>query len=497
MARNYTIEELTERASKYNSISEFRKNDESAYNAISRRGLIGQLCVHMKRKLPGNARTDEELMEIASKYNVLKEFREKERGVYDAIRKRGLMDVLCSHMIRDPKIMSEEQLAEIASRYNDYHEFRVKEPLVCQRMQNRNLIKKLCGHMKRSRRDNLTDEDLAEIASRYNYISDFMENDRTAYSLVCRRGLHDKLCGNMERKTRRLSNDDLAKIASKYQTRKEFVKNDKVSYTIACTRGILDEICAHMTWLCKREHHWTKELCYKEALKYSTKLDFLRGNGAAYSSATQHGWINDICKHMVPRGNWVKRKVYVFTFSDGYAYVGLTQDISRRYREHVSKGKKVSPILKHIQDTGATFEFKELTGWLAMDKAAQEEDRFMKQYALEGWKMLNKSPAGSLGASREPYYTPRRIKQEIAKYEYYEDFIKGSRRIYKYLQYHHSIEEYCSHMKRRKRVRIYWTLERAISVVPGCKNRSEYQKKYGRAYHILKENGLLNKYFPR
>lgn len=494
--KTYTIDELSEVASRYNNVQDFRRENEAVYSAIHKRGLLDKLCGHMKRKLPGNARTDEELATIASKYKVLKDFYENEPSVIESIIKRGLYDKLCGHMERNPNVMTEDQLAAVASKYDDFHEFRTKEPLIYQRMRNRKLIKKLCGHMKRNRRQNLSDEDLAEIASHYDSISSFMKGDMIAYSLVCRRGLRDKLCGHMKRITRRLSDKDLAEIASGYHTRIEFINNDKTAYSIALTRGILDKICAHMEWLSPRENHWTKELCHIEALKYNTKKDFLEGNLRAYAAASSRGWMKDICGHMVPRGNWVKRKVYVFVFSDGYAYVGLTQDVERRKREHTSKGRKLSPVYKHIQDTRASFEFKELTDWLPMDVAAIEEDKYIKQYANEGWKMLNRASAGSLGSSKHPFYTDERLKREIAKYKYYEDFIKGSRNYYKFLLYHRLVEQYCSHMKRRREPKRHWTLELAIAVVPECKTRSELSKKYIQAYRLIKEAGLLDKFFP-
>ncbi len=43
---------------------------------------------------------------------------------------------------------------------------------------------------------------------------------------------------------------------------------------------------------------WTKEECGKEALKYKTRNNFIKGNRKAYRSAVNNGWIDDICSHM-------------------------------------------------------------------------------------------------------------------------------------------------------------------------------------------------------
>jgi len=492
-----TKEELANIAAGYDNIYEFRQKEPSAYNSISKRGLIKKLCSHMKRRLPYNGRTDEELAAIASKYNIMKDFREKEPTVYRCITIRGLVDKLCSHMKRSPRVKSEEELAEITSKYDDYSDFCKKEPLICKRIRQRGLIEKLCGHMKRSIRNNMTKEKLAEIALRYKSIKELQRNDPSAYSLIYRNGFTQELFSHMERHTRHLTDQELADIALGYKSRVEFAKGDRAAYSVAWSRGILDEICSHMERLVKQVEHLNKEQCRSEALKYDNKKDFMEGSPSAFRTASYHDWLKDICGHMKPRGNWVKRKVYTFLFSDGYAYVGLTQDIKRRFHEHVSNHKRVSPVYRHIQETGASYEFKELTGWLGIDKAGKIEDSYIKKFASDGWKMLNRSNGGSLGASIQPYYTDRLIKREIAKYEYYKDFRKGSRSYYRFLLSRHLIDKYCSGLKRMRPPKRNWTLEDAIAVTSEFRTRTELFKKYPKAGRLLRESGLLDKYLPK
>lgn len=44
---------------------------------------------------------------------------------------------------------------------------------------------------------------------------------------------------------------------------------------------------------------WTFDRCHKEALKYNKRKDFEVNSKAAYAAAHRHGWLNEICKHMV------------------------------------------------------------------------------------------------------------------------------------------------------------------------------------------------------
>ena len=342
-----------------------------------------------------------------------------------------------------------------------------------------------------------SDDGLAEIASKYIDLREFRKKEQSAYVVIHRRGLFSKLCGHMTRHVRRISDDELAKIASKYHHKKDFLHGDKSAYTIARLRGILDEICSHMPEERKPPRYWNnKKRCRREALKYKSRMDFCKGSSGAYCSALRNGWLNEICKHMKPKGNWTKRKIYVFTFYDGYAYVGLTNNVKKRLSQHLSK-KKRSPVYKHIKETGASFEFKVLTDdWIDMDVAGIVEDKYIKQYAADGWKMLNIKSGGGLGSTKHTYYTTNRLHREVEKYEYLHDFREKSPKYYSYMLSHNLIDEYCSNLKRDLRPHGYWTLERAIAVVPECKSRSELIQKYYQAYVVIKDAGLLTKYYP-
>lgn len=341
----------------------------------------------------------------------------------------------------------------------------------------------------------MTDSELADKASRYDVLKDFRKKENSAYSLICKRGLFDKLCGHMKREHRKLTDESLAAIASGYNTRDEFCEKDPSAYSTACRRGIIDKICSHMDRQVMPVGYWTKERCRQKAKDYNSKEDFRQGCPSAHGAAQKNGWLEDICSHMVPKGNWFKRKIYVFTFSDGYAYVGLAQDPADRYRAHVT-GKKNSPVLPHIKETGATYEFKILTDWLDKDVAGKEEEKYRKRYAADGWKMLNRMRGGGLGATTK-FYTPKRLRKEVGKYEYVDDLRKYSPLFYRYILKHHLWEEYCGKMKFRRAPNGYWTLERSIAVVPECKDRTELRKRYYQAYIVLSKAGLLDKYFPK
>ena len=101
--------------------------------------------------------------------------------------------------------------------------------------------------------------------------------------------------------------------ANKYTTRNEFLKGSASAYRIAQRNGWLDEVCANLSYVVKPPRYWTKERCASHANKYQHRNDFFLHVPTAYRSAQRNGWLDDICAHMVyqvlPRNYWTKERV--------------------------------------------------------------------------------------------------------------------------------------------------------------------------------------------
>lgn len=396
----YTDEELRAIAARYTVLKEFREREPKAYDRIHSRKKMEKFCGHMERegRVPY---TDEELADIASRYDDIAVFFKKEKSAYDAMVSRGLLKELCSHMKRKVVPRTEEELAAIAKGYDDLTKFRKEQKNAYAAMQRRGLIDKLCGHMQHNMRTDYTREELAAIASGYHDLSVFRKEQRYPYFAIVRRGLVDELCGHMKRAFHTdYTEKELISIAKKYKTRDEFHKKDGGAYLAAHRRGILDDVCSHMEEVRRPKGFYTKEYCHSVALEYRTRGEFQKGDRNTYNHAFQEGWLDDICGHMEVVGNWMRRKIYAFTFSDGYAYIGLSFDPEHRRRRHTDVEKKKSAVYKHIEETGASYEFKILTDWLDIDIVGKMEDDYIKKYAAEGWKMLNRVKGGALGTPK-------------------------------------------------------------------------------------------------
>ena len=494
----YTIEELAAIASQYHELPVFRKEQYKAYDAIRERGLIDKLCAHMKR---GQAKhyTYEELKAIADQYHEMSTFLAEQHKAYDAIHRRGLLDELCGHMKRKVETRTVEELADIASGYDNLALFKAEQKSIYSSIVQRGLIDKLCVHMKRYYRPDYTDEELAELASGYDDLNKFRKEQRYPYFAIVRHGKIDEFCGHMKRFFHPdYTDEELKDIASKYKTRDEFHKKDAGAYLAAYRRGILDDVCCQMDELRRPKGFYSKGYCHVIALGYKTRGEFEKWNRYAYSAAHNEGWLDDICRHMKVAGNLKRRLIYVYTFTDGYAYVGLTDNVKRRKNEHLHKydHKKISPVYLHYQKTGASYEYKELTDWLDAETAAKVEDDYIKQYKADGWKMLNRVKGGALGATAGSNMTAKEIHAIVSRYKYVEDFRDNEPKVYGHLCRKQEFSKYCSELKRRKKQPGYWTLERAIAVIQECETAAILRKRYRQAYRIVKAAGLIAEYYP-
>jgi predicted GIY-YIG superfamily endonuclease len=96
------------------------------------------------------------------------------------------------------------------------------------------------------------------------------------------------------------------------------------------------------------------------------------------------------------------RIIYCYEFEDNSAYIGLTCDLHDRHRKRFKdESHKNDSVRVHHESTGFSYQLKTLTDPLPPAKAQKMEEKFIKTYRKNGWKILNKAPAGSLGAPKK------------------------------------------------------------------------------------------------
>jgi len=397
--------------------------------------------------------------------------------------------------------------------------------------------------MRKKKVEDYTREESIALALQYGTLEGFRRHAYNAYMAAHRFGwwLDIKaLIGQRHSMTK----EECHEIALRYHTPKEWERGDARSYSYAKRLGWIPEITTHM----KRIVDYTPESCHEIALNYETRTEFARGTPGAWNYSREHGILDEVCSHMIIRGSKRKRIIYVFEFDDHHAYVGLTYNLKERLSCHLTNTK--SAIYRYLQKTGCNYLFKTISGWLSEKEAQDEEQRMIEKYEADGWTMINSMHGGGLGACRKKN-TLEYCKQVASGYRYKKQFMEEHPSVYQAVHQNGWQKEVFAHMEKwtkckevypdkkiretvadcrnREELKLrynplyqylrrsklldkympnphvpsrpphpqgYWTLERAIEVVPMCNSRTEMRKKYYQAYIMLKDNGLLDEYLP-
>ena len=146
----------------------------------------------------------------------------------------------------------------------------------------------------------------------------------------------------------------LKETAEKYDSVKEWRTKEPSAYATASQQKLLPELTAHMH---KRIVHgyWTEERILDSAKKFDQISKWAEAYHSAYSRAGKLGIRDKATAHMIPVGNKKKRCVYIIRVEEtNLAYVGLTGNIKRRFRDHL-KTKRFAKLASQYGANSITF----------------------------------------------------------------------------------------------------------------------------------------------
>jgi hypothetical protein len=189
--------------------------------------------------------------------------------------------------------------------------------------------------------------------------------------------------------------------ALKCTTYKEFMEKHASCYEKARKTGWINDY----TWLKKSRKlpgHWMiYENVYEEAKKYETKKEFKKSNIVAYRQACKNNWINDY--------TWFKKPILseesvycVYKYYDvktNSVYVGLTNNMKRRHREHLKPTKGTNDAVYNFFNSINEIipEPIILEENLTAGEAQDREEKYVMLYKKQGMNVLNKAKTGSIG----------------------------------------------------------------------------------------------------
>jgi len=353
----WTKEKCQELALQCETRTSFHKKHPTGYNTSNKNGWLDEICSHMiELKKPNDYWTKELCEKKALKYNTKKDFRKYCSSAYRASLYNNWLYVF-SHMIPQHKpkgYWTKKRCQEEALKYKSKTEFKNNRSSAYSIAYNNGWLNDICSHM----------EIIGNRYTRCIYVYEFKNNYAyvgLTYNLRKRNNSHlskadspvyqhiKNICKDYELiqltdyipviEAQKLEENYVIKYkengwnmlnkatpgsiggayyiwtyelvkeeALKYKSRIEFIKNASGAHDYAYSRNIMDDVCSHMEYIQKPNGYWTKEKCQKIALKYNKRSDFKTHSYGPYQAARKKGWLDDICSHMIVYFNANKTK---------------------------------------------------------------------------------------------------------------------------------------------------------------------------------------------
>lgn len=303
--------------------------------------------------------------------------------------------------------------------------------------------------------------------------------------------------GKRSRKwTKELCEEEAKRYTSKY----DFYNESKNAYEAAVKYGWLDEF----TWLDVLRlpnGYWTKERCEAESKKYSSKIEFKKGNPAAHAAASRQGWLDDfvwLIDKRVDINNDKIDSVYVYIFEDTKAaYVGRTliRRQKKRDKEHIfnQDSDNVARYAKKIHVPVPPMMILETN--LTLKEGLEKEDYWRKWYESHGYMMLNKSATGigkgSLGAISSGKWSRKKCYEEALKYNSSREFEQANGSAYAAALRNGWLKDYTWFLIYWERK---WDKETCYAEAQKYSTRGDFQKGNSSAYTVALTNGWIEEY---
>jgi predicted GIY-YIG superfamily endonuclease len=383
---------------------------------------------------------------------------------------------------------TKEKCQEVALLCNRKCDFEKKYKSAYTKSLNNGWIDEICYHM------NITKEKCFKIASEYEYKTDFIRDNWNIYYVCCKNDWLYDVCKNLKLKQKPKKYWTFEKCkeeALKYKSKSEFQKKGKGAYTVSLKNKWLDKICTHMISGRKPNGYWCFEKCKEEALKYETKTDFLTKSKSAYSKSLSKKWIDEICKHMIVKGNHYKRCIYVFEFTNKIFYVGLTYNIHKRKDEHFRKG----PVYNYYKKVNIKPKMIQLTDYINIEEAKIKEKYYLNKYLDDGWIMLNSNETGGIGGGKINKYSDEELQKEALKYKTRKEFMLKNSKMYNVAKKRKIIKDICKHMIYLNKPNGYWTFEKCKEEALKYNSIKDFKKYSSGAHYRCKVNNWLDIFF--
>ena len=298
--------------------------------------------------------------------------------------------------------------------------------------------------------------------------------------------------------------------ANKYKNRLELKKNNKSAYNAIKSRKLLSKLFKNhvnngYSENIKPNGYWTDKKLQEESDKYETRDEFIKNSHSAYMTAYKKNLIDKLFKNHLNQGysdkeEWKENSYVIYAYEleeFNSAYVGLTNNIKRRDKDHIFDEKEKLNMFCKENDISYP-KYKILEENLTSTEAQKQENFWKNFYKNNGWEMFNIAKTGSLGGGTIKW-TKKALQEEVNKYQTRGEFRKNNaayiaaskKNIMDELFRNHANNGYSESQK----VSGYWAKERLQDEADKYKNMIDFRKNNKLAYDAAQSKGLLGDIF--
>ena len=346
-----------------------------------------------------------------------------------------------------------------------------------------------------------TDDRIIEESKKYKTKIEFKAGAPTAYKKANEKKLikemtwlkTDRHKKRGPRASHKYTKDVIVSIIQEYAciTYADFRRINEYAYNQAKKYGWLPELGLIKSYPGK--DFWTEEKVMEVAHNYSNKTDFSEKEPAAYSWACEYK-ILDKFDWMKPRSYDERKEEHnstVYAYVDKknkIAYVGLTIDSNSRRKSH--KYESNSAVRKYFGKNIP--EPIILKDGLTVLESQYYEDYYKKQYAKNGYNLLNVAPTGknigSIGGIAK-WTSKEKVFEESKKYHSRSEFQREAGGAYNHAKHNKWLPEMTWLTTPKRKVK--WTHDAVIEESHKYEYKCEFRKKASGAHQTASENDWL------
>jgi len=488
-----TKEECREFALIYNAKKDFLLNDPEIYRYSYKRGWLNDICSHMiEIRKPIRYWTFERCKEEALKFNTITEFSKKSNGAYDASYNNKWLDEICGHMVslhKPDNYWTFERCSEEALKYKSKNEFQKKSASAFQKAYVNNWVNDICLHMVRPKQHNYkwSLENCKNEALKFNSRIEFSRKSGGAYNAARENNWIDDICKHMSLKISDNNNDKYKKwIIYSY------IIFDKYVYTGASDNLIRrhnDHINPRLSDVLYRKI-CEKNIDVRNLIKLSSiiskddnkniinrEYNIENFNSAIIKLIIEECNITTRNEASILEGFYLEKRI-----NEGYEKLNILKTgningcVKKWYYESVKKKALKYTNKKDFRECSyGAYKVATFNGWLD-DICSHMKSRITKPYN---------------------YWTKERCHEEALKYKNRNEFNKKCSGACYAANKNGWYNEICAHMTQLLKPVGYWTYEHCKEESILSKNREEFSIKSSTAYNYSRKNGWLDEFFPK